>query len=91
MARFYGWTDDYLVSMDTDIFQDYWLAIDAIKSIEQIDDIQSSSFHSFKQEDRKKINSRLNKKIQSIVEQDSKAVLSIEDAAKLLARKMMHG
>lgn len=91
IARFYGFSNNEIEDLYADELQDYWLAIDAIQAEEIISSINISSFPYMKKQDREKSFNDLNKKAQSIIERENGAELSTEEAASLLARRMMRG
>jgi len=89
MARFYGWSDEYLREMEADKFLAYWLAITPIESQEVLNQITATSFSNLKKGDRSKVHKELKKNTRFLIEQDDATILTTEEAANKLARKLM--
>lgn len=55
MARFYGWTDKYIRSLDWMVGEDYWHAITMIEAQEALIQMRIADYPHLKKRDREKM------------------------------------
>jgi len=55
VARFYGWTDDYMNSMDASTFEEYVLAMESLEARESMSMISNISYPEMKKSSQQKL------------------------------------
>lgn len=66
MARFYGWSHEYLCDMQAKVFMTYYRAISPIEASEQISQLTASDWPNLKDQKRKEIFNKLDKEARSV-------------------------
>lgn len=61
MANFYGWTHEYLLSMESKVFMKYYKIIPVIESQNQINSFTAADWPNMKKEKRKELFNKLQK------------------------------
>jgi len=92
MARFYGWTDEYIDNLPSPKFESYWLGIEVVESREAMIFMEGVTYpHLDKREDRKKMFSSKQRIFKAGFESPRGKVLSYKEVAQNLARKLRGG
>lgn len=91
LARFYGWTNSEISSLKLSVAQEYYTAISVIRDSETSRLAVASSVSNMKKEARDKYFKDLNKSTKLVKSDSSGKVLSVEEAAKKMARAMING
>lgn len=88
MARFYGWSNSEIDSLDWPTFQDYWLGITVVEAYETLVALSVSSYPHLKPNDQKARHKELHKMAYNLLEttDDKSKVVSMEEAARRLMR-----
>jgi hypothetical protein len=83
MANFYGWTNDQILDLDVDSFDEYWQSITIIEAQEMLKQFNVSDWPNMKQNNRESLHRRL---FQDAYPDSFKEVRKIEtsDLAKIL-------
>lgn len=89
IARFYGWTDDYVLDMASDQFNKAFNYIQILKSQEQLVMFENISYPKMSDRDRKQTFKRV-KNVAIPNELNSQKIFSVKDAEKMI-RKMQGG
>lgn len=77
--------------MLVDDFISYFNCIDSLEAIERLNEIGISSYPWMKKTDRKKISDQLNKKAKLRFDDEGSKIISTEEVARQLARRLMGG
>ena len=77
LARFYGWTDDYIMGLELNTFHDYYSAIPVIKSAECLSDINNISYPHQKPDSGKKYIKDLQKNLAPYQKETSMSELDL--------------
>jgi len=87
VARFYGWTDDYINGLSYEVFMDYLIAIKPIKSMELMSSFGVSSFPNYKVEYQRKVLRETKADIRLSIKKEANTK-SANDIVNDLARKL---
>jgi len=90
IARFYGWRDEEIESLDVHTFNEYFKCISALENHEQILSIDAASFPQMDKTNRSRRFTEIKKAAYNIIEEEQRH-FSTDDIAKELTRKFMGG
>jgi hypothetical protein len=85
-AYTYGWTHDEMRGMSYPIFLDYWLAITAIESENQLMNVESACSPKKKKSVREKLINRYRRVKSSLINKTGGKLATVQDVAKAFAR-----
>ena len=91
VARFYGWTHDYIRRLPFSVFRDYLNAIPAIEAHEQLTAINVSSFPHTKKEYRKKLIQNLKNTIRNTIKRKRNQLKSIDEINESIKKQLFKG
>jgi hypothetical protein len=91
MAYTYGWTDRDIQSMPYKTFLEYWLAIKAIESEEQMLEFEANCFSKLEKSKRKEVIGRYRRNVSSVIDRTDGKLATVKDLAKAFARMKMNG
>ncbi|HNC40335.1 MAG TPA: hypothetical protein PK522_00975 [Nitrosomonas sp.] len=86
MCRFYGWSDDYVESLDIRTFIDYWNAVTVIEARERLVDLNVAMIPHAEDKDRKKFYKELEKKAYPVRKSTGKK-LTNKELMDILSRR----
>ena len=86
MCRFYGWSDDYVESLDVNTFYDYWNAVTVIEARERLVDLNVAMMPHVDQKARDKFYNGLEKQAYPVKKSKGKK-LSNKELADILSRR----
>lgn len=84
VARFYGWSDREINSMEAKEFWKYFNCISSIKSAELLDSFTVSSYPNLKQSKRQQVYESVKRNISSIIEVKAKKLANFDDTMSKL-------
>lgn len=88
MARFYGWSHDYIMSLPVDVALDYWHAISPLDAEEKLASLNASMMPYAKEDNRDKYYKNLEKIANQVRKSNSvEKKISNEELFKILKNR----